>query len=329
MRRSYLRSRAASCGSPLAFTLLEMLVAMAVVALLLVLVFQILSGTTATVAASNKQLDTASIARIVLDRFGNDFSGMILTGGATALYYTEPGDDGNSAIAFVANSRARGPTFQSNPWTTDTRAAFIGYRIRSVAQYIGSSSPALPCLNRGDARLTLSVQDMGNRATANLWDVFGTGSPRIPNDLTADSASDQRVLDWQVVAASIFRMHMSFVLNDGTIVQTPPAYRNFFASGNSTGNCVPIAFSGTTSADANRRYVKALIVGIAGLDPATRNLAYRSDNSFWTTIGTQIRRPTSDSEVPAQIWNQNIPGITFAPARQNLRVYQRFYSVSL
>ena len=63
-----------------------MLVSVAVLAILFVLVLQLLSGTTATVTASNKQIDTASLARVVFDRFGDDFSGAILSNGGTALY---------------------------------------------------------------------------------------------------------------------------------------------------------------------------------------------------------------------------------------------------
>lgn len=317
---------------------MEMLVSMGVVALLLTFVMQMLSSTTATITASNKQMDTASLARIALDRFHNDFTGALLTGGATALFYDEPGNAGNSAIAFVSSSRARGAA-QSNPWTTDTRSAFAGFRVRLGTQNIGlPGTTALPALNRGDGRFTFSTQDIVNKASYNLWDVFGAARSRLPADLTEASGSDENVLNWQIIASGIFRLHISFVLDDGRIVQTPPAYRDFFANGG-TGSCVPIAFSASTSADLNRRYVKGLIVGVTVLDEATRNLAYRVDNNFWTTVGEKLRRPTNEGETPVQVWNENLAEFTssnpndaeylFPPVRQNIRFYQRFYSVSL
>jgi type II secretory pathway pseudopilin PulG len=322
------------------FTLVELLVSMAVVAMLLTFVMQLLSNTTATITASSKQIDTASLARIVLDRFEDDFSGARLNAGATALYYSESGDAGNSAIAFVSGARARGPTTQTNPWTTDTRSAFVGYRVRLVTQNIGgTNTPSIASLNRGDGRFTLSVADMGNQASQNLWDVFGTGNKRIPNDLTAVT-DDQRLLNWQIIGSGIFRLHISFVLDDGQVVQTPPSYRNFFANGGmGTTGCIPITFSQTTSADINLRYVKGLIVGVAVLDETTRNLAYKVDNSFWTTVGNKILRPTGDGQTPVQVWSENLrtlisndpadPKYLFPPVRQSIRFYQRFYGVNL
>ena len=322
-----------------AFTLAEMLIAMSLMALLLVFTMQMLSGTTATITSSTKQMDTGSMARIVLDRFGNDFSGALFSSGATALYYHDPGNAGNSAIAFVSASRARGPTTSGAAWATDTRSAFIGYRVRLVSQILPGGSPVdIPSLNRGDGRFTFSAQAIGSQATYNLWDAFGTGNNRLPNDLTADPATnDQRVLNWQIIGNSIFRLHISFVLDDGRIVQTPPTYRNFFVNAG-TGNCLPLAISAETSSDISRRYVKGLIVGVAVLDEATRNLAYSVDNNFWTTISDKIRRPTEEGETPVEFWNSrlatlvsNVPAdaeYIFPPTRQNLRFYERFYSLT-
>ena len=327
------------------FTLLEVLIAVAVVALLLSLFVQLLSGTIATINASNKQIDSASLARITLDRFGNDFSTAILHNGATALYYSEPGPSGNSAISFLTESRARGASGTSSAWTTDTRSAFVGYRVRQVQQNVsGTSTPYLPSLNRGDGRFTFSFKDTSSPPipTYDLWSTFGTGSKRIPNDLTVDPTigNDQQILNWQIIAGSIFRFHITFVLDDGRVVQTPPAYNNFFCNqGMGTSGCVPIAFSAENSADPAKRYVKGLVIGVAALDETTRDLAYQADNSFWSTIGMKIQRPVNDGETPVNIWSTNLntltssrpadPNYLFPPARQNLRFYQRFYSANL
>jgi type II secretory pathway pseudopilin PulG len=321
--------------------LLEILVAVAVVALILIILVRLVSGTAATINAANKHVDTASMARIVLDRFGTDFAGAILSDGATALYLSEPdqpGAPGNSAIGFVTASRARGPTTQTNPWTTDTRSAFVGYRVRSVTQNVGGGkTPSLPCLNRGDGRFTLSVNDMSNSASYNLWDVFGAANLRMPNDLTATS-NDQHVLNWQPIASSIFRFHISFVLDDGRVVQSPPQYNAFFANGG-TGGCIPIAFSRQASADPNGRYVKGLIVGVVVLDETTRDLVYKVDNNFSATIGAKLSRPMFDGETPTAVWTRNLRALTssnpsaanylFQPVRENVRFYQQFYSVNL
>jgi prepilin-type N-terminal cleavage/methylation domain-containing protein len=328
------------CGRA-AFTLAELLIAMAILVLLMAMVMRIVSGTAATIKASDAQIDTASLARIVFDRFDNDFSSALLSNGTTALCYSDTAVDGNSAIAFVTDSRARGPTTSFPPWTTDTRGAIVGYRVRPVAQYVGGSSPSIPSLNRGDGRFTLSTPDIGNLATQNLWDIFGTGNARLPNDLTLiPPANDQRVLNWQIIGNTIFRLHISFVLNDGRIVQTPPTYKSFYSNGGmGTSACIPAAFSKETSNDLNQAYVKGLIIGLAILDEKTRNLAYKVDNAYWTTVGTKISRPTDDGETPVQFWSDKLktltsnnstdPNYLFPPIRQNLRFYQRFYNVNL
>ena len=165
--------------------------------------------------------------------------------------------------------------------------------------------------------------------------------PDLPNDLTlVPPSNDQRVVNWQIIGNAIFRLHISFVLNDGRIVQTPPAYRNFYSNGGmGTTGCIPIAFSRETSNDIAQAYVKGIIVGVAVLDEKTRNLAYKTDNAFWTTVGTKISRPTADGETPVQFWSRKLatlisnnppdPMYLFPPIRQNLRFYQRFYNVDL
>lgn len=333
-----------------AFTLVELLISMTILLVLLTLVTRIISGTNSVIKASSARIDTASSARIVLDRFDNDFSSALLSNGATALFYSDTGIEGNAAIAFVTGSRARGPSTAFPPWTTDTRAAFIGYKITPFSQNIATNTvQSIPSLARGDGRLTLSVQDIGNKASQNLWDLFGTGNLRLPNDISVNPLPnlpippirpDEKAINWQVMANTIFRMHISFVLNDGRVVQTPPTYRNFYSNGGMGGTgCIPIAFSRETSSDSNQAYVKGIIVGLAVLDEKTRNLAYKADNTFWTTVGTKISRPTADGETPVRFWTQKLstltsntptdPNYLFPPIRENLRFYQRFYNVNL
>ena len=62
---------------PTAFTLLELLVAIAVMALIGVVLSQIIGATGKTTRISNRAIDAASQARIAFDRIGRDFTNLV------------------------------------------------------------------------------------------------------------------------------------------------------------------------------------------------------------------------------------------------------------
>lgn len=320
-----------------AFTLVELLVATAVLALLLVMTAQMVGHTMSATTASNRQMDSSSMARIVLDRMTRDFSSAVLNGGATALYYhgsTDPAPDPklNSAIGFVCKSRARKHALKTV--VDDVRGLVVGYKMRNLQVKIApGTSPNVPLIHRGDAVFTFlnaktGKASGGDNYGSSVWSMFGNGSDRpMPSDLTI-GASDERLLDWQGFGDGVLRFHISFVLSDGHTVQIPPAYLNFQSNGG-TGDCIPIAFSADTSADANKRYVKGLIIGIVVLDESSLRLGYLRDNKYAETLANQLKRPVSDGETPVGIWQANLGNIDFPPVRQNIRFYQRFCPVNL
>ena len=115
MRRSF-------STDPRGFTLLEMMVATSVLALLLVLFAQITNRTVDATQLANRQMDAAAQARIALDRLASNFNAMLCADGIAPIVYKDTGDAKggakNDALTFLTNARPRTrSTVATDPWT--------------------------------------------------------------------------------------------------------------------------------------------------------------------------------------------------------------------
>jgi prepilin-type N-terminal cleavage/methylation domain-containing protein len=285
------------------FTLVELLAAMILFSMIIGMTAWAVIGATDTTAGAEKQMDTTMQARAFLDRFGADLNNMMDEGGLTALYYSNTSDSaGNSAIGFVCRSRPR-----TN--SGDSRGAVVGYRINDASDLSGT----YPMISRGDAELQFS---------SSMKSIMENAS----NDLL-DGGSD--IYNWQVLGTGIVRFHISFLLNTGEIVQTPPDYKTtamIFPSGVSTGSCRFVPFRSEESSTGN--YVVGLIASVAVLDTRTRDQAFKSDSTF---AGKFERPPASgtDSDKNAlTVWNKKLLTANLSkPVRANIRFYERMYTV--
>ena len=313
-------------GSGSGFTLVELLAAMAVFALLLGVGMQMISSTARTTNASAKRMETASMSRIALDRIERDVANAILNGGATMMYFGDSSNrSANSSIAWATKSRSRySATADIN---TEVRGATVGYQVRNLPYRFGTTTAQIPTLQRGDGRLSYRRRNSGSYTDYMFARMFGANE--IPADLS--SGTSEAGLNFQGLGDGIVRFHISFLQDDGSIVQIPPSYANFDAMGG-TGGCVPIAFTKTTSADPAGRHVKALVVGVAVLDEPTLRLSYEMNNKFTIAIASAIERPMQPEETPVAVWSANLVTNSAAvprPVLQNLRFYQRLIPTNL
>jgi len=288
------------------FTLVELLAAIILFSMIIGMTAWAVIGATDTTAGAEKQMDTTMQARAFLDRFGADLNNMMDEGGLTALYYSNTTDaSGNSAIGFVCQSRPR-----TN--SGDSRGAVVGYRINDASDL----SATYPMISRGDAelRFSSSMKTIMDNASSDLLD------------------GGSRLFNWQVLGTGIIRFHISFLLNTGKIVQTPPGYKtpteDIFPKGVNTGSCRFIPFRAEDSNDTNRDYVVGLIASVAVLDTRTRDLAFKSDATF---PGKFQRPPASgvgSDKTALSVWNEKLLTANLSkPVRANIRFYERMYTV--
>lgn len=303
------------------FTLVELLASMILFSMIIGMTAWAVIGATDTTAGAEKQMDTTSQARAFLDRFGADLNNMMDEGGLTALYFSDydeldPSDlAGNSAIGFVCRSRPRTVTLV--PPIPNYRGAVVGYRVRKTDDINGQE---YPMLYRGDDDFL--YESVTNSVMENLsLELLDGGIPV------------KHSFDWQVLGTGIIRFHISFLLNTGRIVQTPPDYKkteNVFPEGVDTGTCKFIPFRAEDSSDANRDYVVGLIASIAVLDTRTRDQAFKSD-STGTFPGKFERPPASGSsseKTALSVWNEKLLTADVSkPVRANIRFYERMYTV--
>jgi prepilin-type N-terminal cleavage/methylation domain-containing protein len=291
----------------LGFTLLELLVVVALLGALTLLVSQITGSASATVASSTKHMESEAEARRVFDRIASDLAKRVSATGADCILSKARLND---AMYFYSEA----PSYYADATTIGRRArnsvALIGYRINTN----NPSSPGNPVLERLAKGLT--------------WD--GTSSPPSPGSpvflthppgstlpdpastiagLWGDSVgsvgsaasgfTDGRDTDYEILSDQVFRMELLFLLKDGTFsavpasnpatntnnlaATRPPAASDDTSRGyatnsrwfdNSPGGAAYLCLSATPGAAVWTRLgfrdVSALVIGLALLDPQSR-----------------------------------------------------------
>ena len=329
-----------------AFTLVELLVSISVLVLLVGMVSQMMSMTGRIINASGKQLDLEAQSRIVLDRIGNNISNMVMAQGVAPIVIKNtmdlPSGTSNDGFALLTNARPRdrSPTVA----TKDIRMAIMGFRVNYTADALlgGKSSPEL---NWGDGTITWPTQnaiqvksDLVNATTAVVKDLQTAGGT-------------QQMIHLQPIGPGIFRFEICFLLDDGTVVLDPPRDSNYAVPlpGATGTNTFAVAISKATSSDANKRFVKAFIVGIAGLDSKTlAQLTEDQRKALPDTLSDPVQNaapstglPNGNYQTPLQAWDftssaQNAKNLSdklknnsipVTPVLNSLRLYQRYYYI--
>jgi len=282
---SYLRAQYAHA----AFTLVEMLVSVAVLVLLLVMVLQLINYATAITRTAHKRIEADTEARDVFDRMAVDFAQMLKRTDIDCYVkaptgYKNPnahgngihlrvGQQGNDQIAFFSQVRGFDATGTASP------LSLVAYRVRSK-----NSSPRYLQLERMGKGLLWNGVSNDTRSTSPYPIVFSPGQmdaavaggsnpgnpwagpwyAAINNDNTGQSDD---LTSYEVIGPQVFRLEYYYLLKDGTIADIPRVPTTSWNPSSST--TVAANLSGF-------KYVEAIVVAIGVADAATRALLYDS-----------------------------------------------------
>lgn len=285
------------------FTLIELLVSMAVLALLLAMVSQLISSTSAVTNNGKKRMDADSQARLLLDRMALDF-GQIVKRADVDFYFQKR--DGNDQMAFFSEAAGYYPSGVSGA-TPKSGASLIGYRINETFQL---------------ERLSKSLVWSGvNSSTPGAGGVTGSDLPMafLPNTITGSwsGIEDGTDPDYHVIADQVYRLEYQFLLKPYT---------------DAAGTLHPALLSLTPwdtrqaahSAANGLSDVSAIVVTMAILDSTSRKIVPAGGYPGLVAALSDAEATTSI----LQTWNESdylkSSGIPPAAAAQ-IRIYQRYF----
>ncbi|MDX2082012.1 MAG: prepilin-type N-terminal cleavage/methylation domain-containing protein [Terrimicrobiaceae bacterium] len=157
-----------------AFTIIELLVSLAVLAIIGVLVAQITSDTAQSTAGSQKRSETASQARMIFDRLSLDLGRMVRRPDIDYLFAKAPGND---ALAFYAE--ATGYSANNSP---TRRLSVVGYRMSTDVPFAlergargldWTEMAFTPVINGAQQQQLVGTNSLPSLNDASNWEVLG------------------------------------------------------------------------------------------------------------------------------------------------------------
>lgn len=305
------------------FSILELVAAVAVLALLGVMIAQVSGAIQATTRASNRIVDAAAQARLAYDRMGLDFDGLLKRQDADFI----AANFSNSAAARAADllQMLSAVRSQDRAGLANRGISILGYR---VAPHYSNGDK--PCLLRGAKSVAWTEVAMGLDGDGYPPKLIPNGVlPVIPAalQLAYDSAVSS---DYDVLAPGVIRAVVGFQLypfdnsarlmdganitkTRGQIVYQPPVWD-------------------TTPPDnqyVDLSGVSSIVVGLVVVD---LNSLRSVDASQVEALADQFVIPSADT-LPVSQWMADtenlgkLPQTIPLPARQGVRVYQRAFQI--
>ncbi|XHR29649.1 MAG: type II secretion system protein J [Chthoniobacteraceae bacterium] len=338
-----------------AFSLLETLIVMTILAMMALIVSQMVRSTTSTIKQAERRMDADAQARLVFNRMARDFEGMARRGDINFLLQSQSGND-----AFYFFSEATGHFAESDPYGVGSTArntlSLIGYRMNDKVS--GGARVELERLGRGlhwfdytagsgdsTAVCYLPATIAVNFATP-LADTYNNSSNLYPS-------STATVPQWDVVGDQVARMEYCLLLKDGTFSVIPvispyhtgaaaPLATDDSGSGYSIGSrwydethkvgyiCKAATSGSAVWGPLGIQDISAVIVSLAVIDGGSRIVADQTALAKLTTL-----LPDFDPANPVLMsatWQSVISQTTFAKkaglpasAASAVRIYQRYF----
>lgn len=281
-----------------AFTLVETLVAISVLALLVLLVTQLVNNAASITTLGHQRMDADSQARPLFERMALDFAHLVRR--SDVSYYVKTAETpmtGNDLLGFYSAVQGYYPT-------TPSPISVVAYRVNSDA----SSSVAYNRLERMGKGLDW------NGASANTPVVFlpltlhGTW-PSVASSSAYDDP-DPTKRTYEIIGPQVFRFEYYYLEKvTGSLVTYPASWTTL---------------SGVAAKDA-----AAIVVAIAVIDPRSKVLV---SNSQIATLGESLPDYASGwgpGELLAR-WQSALDSATNVPraAISGVRLYERYFPLS-
>jgi hypothetical protein len=281
-----------------AFTIVELLVSVAVLVVLVLLIGRLFSSAATVTTSGNKRMDAEAQIRPLFERMAVDLSQMIKR--SDVDYYLKSSantQSGNDQIAFYSAANAYYPC-SSCP--SPSPISIIVYRINAENQ-----------LERGAKQLPWNgvASTPSTSQIAMVFGLAGGDNGNLPvsiNNIWAAATNSNADIDYyDLIGPYVFRFEYYYLLKNGSLSTTP-----WDTSGHISG----------------MQDVAAIALAIAAIDPKSRVLI--SDSQLTTLVG---RLPDfSASMKPGDLlnqWQSALDGTSDMPrpAIQGVRIYERYF----
>lgn len=306
----------ASCSSRRidAFSLVEVLVVVTILAILGALIAQIIKATTDTTRISNRSVDAASQARMAYDRLGLDLVALIKRRDTDFLATNLPSVTYPDSLKFLSGVTSAGLTSSNN-----RGLSLVAYKIG-----MHNDNPR-PCLLRAGKAVGWSQAGLAGYRSNGLPVLF------------TDAAFPLGVApaDYDILVPGIIRMVLGFQLYPddsevtlqgetsplaqparGQIVYAPPVK-------------TLVSSDGATSVEVvDLERISSLVIGLVALDAESLKLL---DKTQTESLASAFAVPSAGT--PMALWNPLTENVGALPSslplrvRQSVRVFQRAYPV--
>jgi prepilin-type N-terminal cleavage/methylation domain-containing protein len=229
-----------------AFTLAELLIAVAVLVLLVVLMSQLVSSAASLMTTGHKRMDADTQVRQLFDRMAVDLAQIIKRSDVDCYVKGLDPENGNDRIAFFSHVPGYYP-----PTGSQSPTSLVAYRVN--AKTSSSSYNKMERMGKGLLWNGVSGSDLPLifGPTPTLQNNWPSATTADPNDANYSDT------DYETIGPNVFRFEYFYQLTDGTFANSPAA-------------------AGVTS-------LSALSVCIAVVDPKSKVLL--SDSQIATLAG--------------------------------------------
>jgi hypothetical protein len=302
-----------------AFTLMELLISIAVLALITILIAQLINSVASATTTIRKRLDPDGHARMIFDRMATDFGNMVKRPDADC-FFAKLASGGNTGMNDAMFFYSFGPAYFNSIVAANSRSsvALVGYRIN----FNNPDFPNVPILERLGKGLSWDGQTAPPAPGGMMFltTLPGTATPLTASTITGNwqnlgtltgknnsAYADGSDSDYYVLSNQVYRLEVAFQLKDSSLSAYPVVFNA--PSGWNSGTFYTQSPADPTTAQSSPNYN----IGSRWYNTSTKR-GYICTNSSaggatWSPIGVQdvtavivaiaLLEPTSRKVVPA------------------------------